>query len=137
MLLHNYDKISPIKPKSKKWNPNESNNPILIVCYTNHALDQILMLVSKFLNEGVDEVVRIGGRSKEDKLIGANLKNMRSCYRHFREFPPTIVKTLTKERGALKSLISSINFLSCQCLKMDYSLPLFLYFCIFITADCK
>ena len=111
MLLHNYDKISPIKPKSKKWNPNESNNPILIVCYTNHALDQILMLVSKFLNEGVDEVVRIGGRSKEDKLIGANLKNMRSCYRHFREFPPTIVKTLTKERGALKSLISSINFL--------------------------
>ena len=69
MLLHNYDKISPIKPKSKKWNPNESNNPILIVCYTNHALDQILMLVSKFLNEGVDEVVRIGGRSKEDELI--------------------------------------------------------------------
>ena len=98
-----------MKPKSRNWNPDETDNPILIVCYTNHALDQILMLVSKFLNEGVNEIVRIGGRSKEDALIGANLKNIRSCHRHFRKFPKRIITDLTIKKKNLKNLINEIN----------------------------
>lgn len=35
--------------------------PILVVCYTNHALDQIL---EHFLDSGITRVIRMGGRSK-------------------------------------------------------------------------
>ena len=52
------------------WDP-EKNSPILLVCYTNHALDQ-------FLEEIIDanaedklsppDIVRIGGRCKSEKL---------------------------------------------------------------------
>ena len=52
------------------WDP-EKNSPILLVCYTNHALDQ-------FLEEIIDanaedkmsppDIVRVGGRCKSEKL---------------------------------------------------------------------
>uniref|UniRef100_A0ABM0N1E6 NFX1-type zinc finger-containing protein 1-like n=1 Tax=Saccoglossus kowalevskii TaxID=10224 RepID=A0ABM0N1E6_SACKO len=40
-------------------------SPILIVCYTNHALDQFLEGINKF--QGT-EIVRVGGRSKSEAL---------------------------------------------------------------------
>lgn len=42
-----------------------SNAKILCVCYTNHALDQVL---EDLLKNGVTDVVRIGGRSKSEAL---------------------------------------------------------------------
>ena len=48
--------------------------PILVLTYKNHALDEFLMDVLKFLKE--DEIVRIGGRSKEPKLEMCNLKQI-------------------------------------------------------------
>uniref|UniRef100_A0A665VRZ3 Zinc finger, NFX1-type containing 1 n=1 Tax=Echeneis naucrates TaxID=173247 RepID=A0A665VRZ3_ECHNA len=39
--------------------------PILVVCYTNHALDQFLEGIHKFLRNGI---VRVGGRSNSEIL---------------------------------------------------------------------
>ncbi len=36
------------------------NKPILIVCYTNHALDQFLNHILTFTD--ISDIVRIGGR---------------------------------------------------------------------------
>ena len=59
LLIHN---------KHLWWNkPNDQHRPILMICYTNHALDQ-------FLEYCIDEcglnmgIVRVGGRCKSTKL---------------------------------------------------------------------
>ncbi|KAI6888727.1 hypothetical protein KC360_g2631 [Hortaea werneckii] len=47
--------------------------PIICVCFTNHALDQSL---ERLLDEGVSNIVRIGGRSKSDRLADVNLREV-------------------------------------------------------------
>ncbi|XP_003739348.1 NFX1-type zinc finger-containing protein 1, partial [Galendromus occidentalis] len=49
-------------------------SPILVVCYTNHALDQFLEGMLKFTRS----LVRIGGRSKSDLLAPVNFENLKS-----------------------------------------------------------
>ncbi|KAK6982965.1 NFX1-type zinc finger-containing protein 1 [Biomphalaria glabrata] len=53
----------------------ESNGPILVVCYTNHALDQFLEGILEFCSEGI---VRVGGRSSSKLLENYNLRSLRS-----------------------------------------------------------
>ncbi len=45
--------------------------PILCVCYTNHALDQLL---EHLLDDGIKGIIRIGSRSKSERLQGLNLR---------------------------------------------------------------
>ncbi|KAI9645837.1 hypothetical protein NHQ30_005272 [Ciborinia camelliae] len=45
--------------------------PIIIVCYTNHALDQFL---EHLIQSGIEKVIRIGGQSKSETLAGKNLR---------------------------------------------------------------
>lgn len=45
--------------------------PILVVCLTNHALDQFLVEMMQF----TENIVRIGGQSKRPELGAMNLKN--------------------------------------------------------------
>ncbi|KAK1725552.1 uncharacterized protein BDZ83DRAFT_299698 [Colletotrichum acutatum] len=45
--------------------------PIICVCYTNHALDQLL---EHLLDGGVQNIIRIGSRSKSDRLAPVNLR---------------------------------------------------------------
>ncbi|KAI9789612.1 MAG: hypothetical protein M1816_005921 [Peltula sp. TS41687] len=45
--------------------------PILCVCYTNHALDQLL---EHLVHHNVPQIVRIGSRSKSDVLQDCNLR---------------------------------------------------------------
>ncbi|PNP41378.1 hypothetical protein TGAMA5MH_06703 [Trichoderma gamsii] len=45
--------------------------PILCVCYTNHALDQLL---EHLLDDGICNIIRIGSRSKSDRLQALNLR---------------------------------------------------------------
>jgi hypothetical protein len=52
---------------------NASRNPILLVCYTNHALDQFL----EGLISVTDRIVRVGGQSKSAVLEGFNLREKR------------------------------------------------------------
>ncbi|TMW58314.1 hypothetical protein Poli38472_011902 [Pythium oligandrum] len=47
--------------------------PILVVCYTNHALDQFLC---HLLDSGINKIVRIGGQSKEPRLEPYNLSKL-------------------------------------------------------------
>ncbi|KAL9611040.1 MAG: hypothetical protein Q9167_004287 [Letrouitia subvulpina] len=44
--------------------------PIICVCYTNHALDQLL---EHLIKDGVDKIIRIGSRSKSEVLQNLNL----------------------------------------------------------------
>ena len=64
------------------WDPHRSS-PILVMCYTNHALDQ-------FLEEIIDtkccgrelKVIRIGGQCKNEKVDAYNIKKVRKKQRH-------------------------------------------------------
>ena len=47
--------------------------PILVVCYTNHALDQLL---EHFIDTGIERIIRVGGRSKSEQLEGLNLRDV-------------------------------------------------------------
>ncbi|KAL9618549.1 MAG: hypothetical protein Q9160_006733 [Pyrenula sp. 1 TL-2023] len=47
--------------------------PIICVCYTNHALDQLL---EHLVNEGVEGVIRVGSRSKSELLRPRNLREV-------------------------------------------------------------
>ena len=56
-----------------KWNSTSYNKPLLIVAYTNHALDQFLAHILKFTNK----IVRIGGRCSNPELTPYMLRNLR------------------------------------------------------------
>ncbi|NXO96119.1 ZNFX1 protein, partial [Certhia brachydactyla] len=60
------------------WQSTVLKRPILIVCYTNHALDQFLEGILSFQRNGI---VRIGGRSNSDALHEFTLKERRKLYR--------------------------------------------------------
>ncbi|KAF1915145.1 hypothetical protein BDU57DRAFT_576497 [Ampelomyces quisqualis] len=48
--------------------------PILVVCYTNHALDQFL---DHLLEVGVTKIIRVGSQSKSKALANHNLQYLR------------------------------------------------------------
>ncbi|GES78947.1 P-loop containing nucleoside triphosphate hydrolase protein [Rhizophagus clarus] len=55
-------------------NRNINLTPILVICFTNHALDQFLEhLIDK---AGIDNIVRLGGRSKSDKIAPFSLEEI-------------------------------------------------------------
>ena len=59
------------------WNkPGEPHKPIMMICYTNHALDQFLeyCIDECQLNAGI---VRVGGRCKSQKLEPFLLANVK------------------------------------------------------------
>ncbi|XP_072917712.1 NFX1-type zinc finger-containing protein 1 isoform X1 [Hemitrygon akajei] len=74
VLLHN----------EKIWQTYLQKAPILVVCYTNHALDQFLEGIYGFLHNGL---VRVGGRSNSELLKRFTLKELRSA-RDFRKKLP-------------------------------------------------
>jgi hypothetical protein len=47
--------------------------PVLCVTFTNHALDQIL---EHLIDAGVEQVIRIGSRSKSERLAAVNLRTV-------------------------------------------------------------
>ena len=56
------------------WDPQFSS-PILVVCYTNHALDQFLEGIQECAVNGSEpSIVRVGGRCKSEKLAGSVLR---------------------------------------------------------------
>lgn len=54
--------VQTLLQNKKYWNGGRCvrSSPILVICYTNHALDQFLEGISKF----TDQIVRIGSQSK-------------------------------------------------------------------------
>jgi len=92
------------------WDPICSS-PILVVCFTNHALDQ-------FLNEIIDimkcdpanptdssyKIVRVGGRCSNEKVKNFSIHSFRksNTHRHFYK----VRKDLTKQAKQLDGLLS-------------------------------
>ena len=60
------------------WDPDKLS-PMLMVCYTNHALDQFLEKVLEFLPK--EQIIRVGGRCKSPQLETCNLKLFTDKYR--------------------------------------------------------
>ncbi|XP_010177906.1 PREDICTED: NFX1-type zinc finger-containing protein 1, partial [Mesitornis unicolor] len=67
------------------WQGTVQKSPILIVCYTNHALDQFLEGIYAFQKHGM---VRVGGRSSSEVLKQFTLWELRRKY-EFRQNLPT------------------------------------------------
>ncbi|XP_029006831.1 NFX1-type zinc finger-containing protein 1 [Betta splendens] len=55
------------------WIDELDRAPMLVVCYTNHALDQFLEGIHSFLETGI---VRVGGRSNSEILKPFNLREL-------------------------------------------------------------
>ncbi|KAL0977889.1 hypothetical protein UPYG_G00162790 [Umbra pygmaea] len=73
------------------WIGDDGPSPMLVVCYTNHALDQFLEGIHKFLPNGI---VRVGGRSNSEVLKSFTLRELKP-----RTHPTTNILTLaTRER---------------------------------------
>ncbi|KAM0359449.1 hypothetical protein ACHAP4_004361 [Fusarium culmorum] len=87
--------------------------PIVIICYTNHALDQFL---KHLLDAGISRIIRIGGRSVTPELAGLNLRVVsKDTPKTFTErmnlatsFRQIDLSSLTAS-GALESLRSARN----------------------------
>ncbi|NXS11506.1 ZNFX1 protein, partial [Neodrepanis coruscans] len=66
------------------WQSTAQQCPILIVCYTNHALDQFLEGIRSFQKDGI---VRVGGRSNSKMLQKFTLKELRNLSDFKRDLP--------------------------------------------------
>ena len=67
------------------WNSSGSKSPILIMCYTNHALDQFLegILDSPLYGDRTWEklkLIRIGSRTKSGRMNKYSLRNVRDVF---------------------------------------------------------
>lgn len=108
-LLHN----------KQLWNkdPNtgvEDNRPLLVVCYTNHALDQFLEGILKFFK---GDILRLGSRSSSEVMKELNISNMRMTMRKSREVPRAIHLGRMETKHTMKALQEEINTI-CERIEM-------------------
>ncbi|XP_044203715.1 NFX1-type zinc finger-containing protein 1 [Thunnus albacares] len=98
------------------WRNRYGNSPMLVVCYTNHALDQFLEGIHKFLPTGI---VRVGGRSNSEVLKRFNLRELMHSHDFRRTLPPYL-------RGAFneiyKQLCQEEREIQNQSVKLECSL---------------
>ncbi|CAG9824500.1 unnamed protein product [Phaedon cochleariae] len=73
-----------------------TKTPILVICYTNHALDQFL----QGLLPETNRVVRVGGQSKNENLNSFNIRHQR------RKYPNDAVY---QRRGEVRDFLQKIS----------------------------
>lgn len=88
----------------ERWNADEK--PILVVCYTNHALDQFLEGISKFLTKAI---VRVGGRSKSELMKSFSLNQLRMKLRSNKNIPKDIYSKKKDVLHEMRSLQEEIE----------------------------
>ncbi len=100
LLLHN---------KELWWNrPGQPKRPILMICYTNHALDQ-------FLNYCIDEchlnsgIIRVGGRCTSDKLKPFLLSEVKIKIKDSRRMKSVIFNQIKEKMSEFTYLQNKIN----------------------------
>ena len=79
------------------WDPQKSS-PIFVVCYTNHALDQFLEGIMN-INGLEANIIRIGGRSKNEALSHCLLREKVQNARADRSIPGNVFKTYKDARA--------------------------------------
>ncbi len=93
------------------WDPQKAA-PILVICYTNHALDQFLEGINKLIIGSEEEhpnIIRVGGRCKSEVLADCVLnKKVQEC-RSNRTIPHFIFKEFIEARAALFDCQRDIN----------------------------
>ncbi len=100
LLLHN---------RQAWWKKRgERHKPILMICYTNHALDQFLEYCIKqcSITQGV---VRVGGRSRSENLKNFMLRDIKKQLRQERKIDQEIYYAIRNEHNTLSSLRDSMN----------------------------
>ncbi|KAI0420848.1 hypothetical protein F5X98DRAFT_330813, partial [Xylaria grammica] len=80
--------------------------PILCVCYTNHALDQLL---EHLLDDGVKQIIRIGSRSKSERLEGVNLRTVARIADRTKPEKSSLWKTKTALDAQERSVSASLR----------------------------
>ncbi len=89
------------------WDP-ACTSPILIVCYTNHALDQFLEGILEFMKEVLQlretGVVRVGGRSESEVLKNLNLNAIIRKERQRRAIPGVIFHNKKKQQYEMHTM---------------------------------
>ena len=91
------------------WTDPKHPRPILVVCYTNHALDQFLEGILDFCPSGI---VRVGSRSKSARLDDFNLKFIRRMERSSHSTNLSIVNSIKdcdRELLELKSKVEEVS----------------------------
>ncbi|NXU15883.1 ZNFX1 protein, partial [Pardalotus punctatus] len=84
------------------WQGTYRKRPILIVCYTNHALDQFLEGILSFQRGGI---VRVGGRSSSVALHRFTLKELRrmfTCRFDFPDYLPRAYANIMREMAEVE-----------------------------------
>ena len=93
------------------WDCNKEA-PILIVCYTNHALDQFLEGIQKIaLGEEKPNIVRIGGRCKSMQLSNCILRNKVEEFQSRHELPHSLLRKLSESRSGMQASKNEIHYL--------------------------
>ncbi|XP_066055411.1 NFX1-type zinc finger-containing protein 1 [Chamaea fasciata] len=95
------------------WQTTHQKRPILIVCYTNHALDQFLEGILSFQRNGI---VRVGGRSSSAALQRFTLKELRRhIYRfNFPDYHARAYENITSEmKNIEEKLLEGAKQLEC------------------------
>ncbi|KAF9431131.1 hypothetical protein BGZ76_000527 [Entomortierella beljakovae] len=81
------------------------SGPIICICYTNHALDQFL---EHLLDVKVSDIVRLGSRSKSDRLKAFNLGTLMRR-RGMTEYASDIRHTISKEWLSVSNQIRNLQ----------------------------
>lgn len=90
---------------------NANLGPMLIVCYTNHALDQFL---EHLLDISVKKLIRVGGMSKSKRLENHNLRGVSESEKNTkaeRYMAALCYKELNNKQKEAKSLFAELHAL--------------------------
>ncbi|XP_046576441.1 NFX1-type zinc finger-containing protein 1-like [Haliotis rubra] len=91
------------------WSRDPTSNAVLVVCYTNHALDQFLEGIAGFLEK---DIVRVGGRSSSEELKRFNLKELRMEKRKEKSVRRSVINNTYGCRNAMTALRRDIEEVS-------------------------
>lgn len=100
----------PNMPRVRRQQPAVKHRPILMICYTNHALDQFLeYCISECkLTAGV---VRVGGRCKSESMNNFLLSKIKEKMRGERRIELSIHNSIKDQRRSIDDAQSKINYL--------------------------
>ncbi|XP_069740716.1 NFX1-type zinc finger-containing protein 1-like isoform X2 [Narcine bancroftii] len=97
------------------WQMHLQKCPVLVVCYTNHALDQFLEGIYGFLHTGL---VRVGGRSNSELLKRFTLKELRNTRDFRRKLPQHLrgayYEVTNQMRESEENICSAAKHLECS-----------------------
>ncbi|XP_071151208.1 LOW QUALITY PROTEIN: NFX1-type zinc finger-containing protein 1-like [Mytilus edulis] len=95
------------------WREQDNQGPMLLLSYTNHALDQFLLSISTLLgNTDAVDIVRLGSRSEVEILKEFNLTAKRKAYTYTKEEYSTRtgeIRTRTKREISCELNVLAFN----------------------------